>query len=118
MNHFFCHSCGFKIEYANAKPNFCSKCGKPLNSSVASTFNEPSAGEIDDTLYNDLKDDETLSNSIPYISEIQVECSSEGHKTHTLGSLAGEPPSNGGRKTNSKSVNEFLNEKRSKKEDL
>jgi hypothetical protein len=118
MSHLFCQTCGFKIEYANAKPNFCSKCGQSLNSSVASTFSKPSVEEIDDATYYDLKDDETSSQSIPHISKIQVEYSSEGHKTFTLGSLAGEPPIKGGRKTRSKSVDEFLDEKRSQKEDL
>jgi len=27
MSHIFCYSCGVKIEYNFAKPNFCSKCG-------------------------------------------------------------------------------------------
>tara|TARA_Y100001938_G_C8083508_1_gene430529 strand:+ start:1783 stop:2130 length:348 start_codon:yes stop_codon:yes gene_type:complete len=115
MSHFFCHSCGFKIEYSRVKPNFCSKCGQQLGVSTASNTNTLSDPVLDDL---DLKDDETRSESVPNISKIQVEYSLEGFKTHTLGSLAGEPPNVGGRKPRSKSVNEFLDEKRSEKENI
>lgn len=116
MSHLFCHTCGFKIQYANVKPNFCSKCGQQLNMSLASTFSKPSIEEIDDSIHYDLQNDETLSDSIPNISKIQVEYSMEDYKTHTVGSLAGKPPNERGRKPRSKSVNEFLNEKRSRSE--
>ena len=36
MSHLFCHTCGFKIEYANVKPNFCGKCGQQLNNTFTS----------------------------------------------------------------------------------
>ena len=113
MSHFFCHSCGFKIEYSRVKPNFCSKCGQQLGVSEASNTNTLSAPVLDD-----LKDDETASESVPNISKIQVDYSLEGFKTHTLGSLAGESPDTGGRKSSSKSVSEFLDEKRSEKENI
>ncbi len=115
MSHFFCHSCGFKIEYSRVKPNFCSKCGQELGVSTASsknTLSPPSLGDVD------LKDDETGIESVPHISKIQVEYSLENFKTHTVGSLAGESPNTGGRKARSKSVNEFLDEKRSEKENI
>ena len=37
MSHIFCHSCGTKLSYAHAKPNFCAKCGQQLNAATAST---------------------------------------------------------------------------------
>ena len=116
MTHFFCYSCGFKIQYSRVKPNFCSKCGQQLGASTASSVNTLSKPSLEDL---DLADDETACDSIPNISKIQVEYSSETYQTHTLGSLAGEPPPKGvGRKPRSKSVNEFLDEKRSEKENL
>lgn len=32
----YCIQCGGKNDYLGAKPNFCSKCGKPFNKAVAS----------------------------------------------------------------------------------
>ena len=41
MAHLFCHSCGTKIEYAHAQPNFCVKCGQALNSTASVKRPEP-----------------------------------------------------------------------------
>ena len=40
MSHLFCQSCGTKISYAHAKPNFCGKCGQQLNSTVTANTSE------------------------------------------------------------------------------
>lgn len=32
----YCSSCGTKMEYFSAKPNFCSSCGKSVNAAFAS----------------------------------------------------------------------------------
>mgnify|MGYP003135228173 CR=1 FL=1 len=107
MAHLFCHSCGTKIEYANAQPNFCVKCGQALNSTASvKQPNAPVASEA-------ISDDETDAESIPSISNIQVEYEAHGNNTFTLGSLAGKetPPDYRPRKR-SRSVDEFIDEKK------
>ena len=86
MAHLFCHSCGNKLEYAHAKPNFCGKCGQQLNASVSTN----TAAELP-TLEKSvvLSSDETDAQSVPHISNFQVEYDIE-QTTTTLGSLIGE----------------------------
>ena len=110
MSHLFCHTCGFKIEYANVKPNFCGKCGQQLNN----TFTLNNAATQQPTVVENvnLAEDETNSQSLPSISKIQVEYDIDTSKSYTLGSLVGEnAPPDAGRRLRPKSINEFINER-------
>tara|TARA_R110000824_G_scaffold17971_3_gene71924 strand:+ start:2778 stop:3122 length:345 start_codon:yes stop_codon:yes gene_type:complete len=111
MAHLFCHSCGNKLSYAHAKPNFCGKCGKQLNGSISTnTAADLPALEKSVVLSSD---DETDAQSVPHISNFQVEYDVEDRSTMTLGSLMGEPtPSEYKKGTRTRSVNEFIDEKK------
>ena len=108
MAHLFCHSCGTKISYAHAKPNFCGKCGQQLNASVSTN----TAAELP-TLEKSvvLSSDETDAQSVPHISNFQVEYDLE-KTTTTLGSLLGESPPAQREVKKTRSVNEFIDEKK------
>jgi len=108
MAHLFCHSCGNKLEYAHAKPNFCGKCGQQLNESVSTN----TAAELP-TLEKSvvLSSDETDAQSVPHISNFQVEYDLE-KTTTTLGSLIGESPPASREVNRTRSVNEFIDEKK------
>ena len=110
MSHLFCPSCGTKLEYANAKPNFCVKCGVQLNTSYASNTAQDQPTIVENV---DFGEDETNSQSIPSISKLQVDFEVDDSKTFTLGSLAGKnaPPTNT-RRAKAKSVDEFIDERR------
>tara|TARA_R100000315_G_C5164762_1_gene94940 strand:+ start:55 stop:393 length:339 start_codon:yes stop_codon:yes gene_type:complete len=110
MSRLFCPSCGTKLEYANAKPNFCVKCGVQLNTSYASNTAQDQPTIVENV---DFGEDETNSQSIPSISKLQVDFEVDDSKTFTLGSLAGNnaPPTNT-RRAKAKSVDEFIDERK------
>jgi len=110
MSRLFCPSCGTKLEYANAKPNFCVKCGVQLNTSYASNTAQDQPTIVENV---DFGEDETNSQSIPSISKLQVDFEVDDSKTFTLGSLAGKnaPPTNT-RRAKAKSVDEFIDERK------
>ena len=110
MNHLFCQSCGSKLEYANAKPNFCVKCGTALHSRASSMTVGPKAQQS----ASELSEDETNAENIPHIDRLEVEYDvSNGNKTFTLGSIAGQNTAPDYRGENQpRSVNEFIDEKR------
>ena len=110
MSRLFCASCGTKLEYANAKPNFCVKCGVQLNTSYASNTAQDQPTIVENV---DFGEDETNSQSIPSISKLQVDFEVDDSKTFTLGSLAGKnaPPTNT-RRAKAKSVDEFIDERK------
>ena len=107
MAHLFCHSCGTKLEYAHAQPNFCVRCGQALNSTASTKATTPPV-ESEATA-----DDETNAQQVPSLGSIQVEIEADGNRTFTLGSLAGQetPPDYRPRK-GPKSVDEFIDEKK------
>ena len=109
MSHLFCHSCGFKLEYSNVKPNFCHKCGTQLNMSYASNTaqNQPTTVET-----VDLGEDETNSQNIPTINKLQVDYEVDNSKSFTFGSLAGRnKPQDNFVRSKPKSVDEFIDER-------
>ena len=109
MSHLFCHSCGHKMTYSHAKPNFCTKCGQQLNKSVSVN----TAG-ADSTVKKStvLSDNETDAESVPEISRLQVEISTENHAM-TFGSLIGEKEAEARDTTRrSRSIDEFIDEKK------
>lgn len=113
MAHLFCQSCGSKISFANAKPNFCNKCGQPLNSTVAAVSAKTSVIERKSSV---ISSDETDAEFVPQISNFQVEFESSDISNRTIGSLLGEPtPIETNRRDNTQSVNDFINEKKREK---
>ena len=90
MAHLFCHSCGNKLEYAHAKPNFCGKCGQQLNASISTN----TAAELP-----------TLEKSV--VLEYDIETTNT-----TLGSLIGESAPSPKERNKTLSVNEFIDEKK------
>ena len=109
MNHLFCHSCGGKLSYSLAKPNFCGKCGQQLNMSAAANVVKE-ASTVEKAVI--LSEDETDVLSVPHITDFQVEYSAE-QSSVTLGSLIGEQtPSDHKKRRRSLSVDEFIDEKK------
>ena len=110
MAHLFCHSCGTKLEYAHAKPNFCNKCGQQLSASVStsSTIQSPVL-EKSEVISND----ETDAQFVPHIENFQFELDTSDKPKMTFGSLMGESSkSEEKRRTTGKSLNEFIDEKK------
>mgnify|MGYP003114940091 FL=1 len=109
MSHLFCHSCGYKMTYGHAKPNFCTKCGQQLNKSV-SVNTAGAESTVQKSVV--LSDNETDAESVPEISSLQVEIQNEKNIT-TFGSLVGEEQSKKRERSNrSRSINEFIDEKK------
>ena len=108
MSHLFCHTCGTKLEYAHAKPNFCIKCGTQLGNTPVAT----ARGALAPPQSQGVEEDETNAEYVPHIEKFQVETEASAHNTFTLGSLAGEntrpdfTPTQG-----SRSVDDFVDEK-------
>jgi ribosomal protein L37E len=111
MAHIFCQSCGTKISYANAKPNFCTKCGQPLNSKASTVLTNTSVAET--TKSSVISSDETDAEFVPEIADFQVDFEVSNISSRTLGSLIGEPtPNPTSRRREPKSVNDFIDEKK------
>ena len=109
MSHLFCHSCGGKLSYSHAKPNFCGKCGQQLNTSVT-TSAAGGASTVEKSAI--LSEDETDATSVPHVADFQVEYSVEQTPV-TLGSLIGEQtPPDYAKSKRALSVNEFIDEKK------
>ena len=72
MAHLFCHSCGAKLSYSNAKPNFCGKCGIQLNTLASTTSTNTSAGMPVLEKSVAMSHDETDAESVPNITSVQV----------------------------------------------
>ena len=110
MAHLFCHSCGHKMEYAHAKPNFCAKCGQQLNASISANTAQDTP-TIQKSVV--LSDNETDAESVPVITDFQVDYEVSDRPTMTLGSLIGEPtPSEYKGDNKTSSLNEFIDEKK------
>ena len=107
MAHLFCHSCGTKIEYAHAQPNFCVKCGQALNSNASIKQSVPEMKS------QSVSEDETDAESVPSLGGIQVDYEAGGNNTFTLGSLASSktPPDREVRRGR-KTIDEFIDERR------
>jgi hypothetical protein len=113
MAHLFCHSCGAKLSYANAKPNFCGKCGEQLNSLASTTSTNTSAGMpvLEKSVV--ISQDETDAQSVPEITNLQVEVQASDKNPLTFGSLMGESTqSDNSQRRKARSINEFIDEKK------
>lgn len=89
----FCTSCGNKMSYTFAAPNFCGKCGTKLNSlttASAAPKRAPQKQEDDEEF-----DSEEFSNSdeIPTLRSLayEIEGDPSGNRSYQLGELFGQP---------------------------
>ena len=111
MSHLFCHSCGTKLSYAHAQPNFCGKCGQQLNSSTASANTAEGLGILKQSVV--VSQDETDASSVPSIGKLQVDYDASDHNSFTLGSLVGEKGDDSPRRRGrSRSIDEYIDEKK------
>ena len=109
MSHLFCHSCGSKLSYSHAKPNFCGKCGQQLNMSATANI-AGAESTVEKSVV--ISQDETDAESVPHVGDFQVEYSTE-KKSVTLGSLLGEQGSpDYEKRRRTLSVDEFIDEKK------
>ena len=109
MSHLFCHSCGSKLSYSHAKPNFCGKCGQQLNMSATANI-AGARSTVEKSVV--ISQDETDAESVPHVGDFQVEYSTE-KKSVTLGSLLGEQRSpDNEKRRRTLSVDEFIDEKK------
>lgn len=74
----FCPNCGAKHEYSGFAPNFCSKCGSPMNGKASSQVQKkPSRNAHQDDIEED-SEDNTNINELPHIDNLDVEIEMEG----------------------------------------
>lgn len=80
MSAVFCSNCGAKHEYAGFAPNFCSKCGTPLNSKGVqqSSARVQPVKTVSRTQHDDESEDESDVEQLPQIDKLDVEISIEG----------------------------------------
>ena len=114
MNHIFCSSCGNKLQYNLAKPNFCTKCGSILGSIAIAKKILPSESfyqeEEDD---DDLDEDETSTASVPNIKKLAVDIESDSsNRSFNFGSLFGQNSENSFKPTRRRSVDDFIDERK------
>ena len=114
MNHIFCSSCGNKIQYNLAKPNFCTKCGNSLGSIAVAKKTSPSKNMEEDFDYDDLDEDETSVAHVPNIRKLEVDIESDsGNHSFNFGSLFGQNAENSFKPRRRRSVDDFIDEKKS-----
>lgn len=112
MNHIFCSSCGNKIQYSLAKPNFCTKCGSGLGAIAVAKVSPNIKASIEESYDEDLEEDETGIDFVPNIRKLALEIEPEaGNHSFTFGSLFGDSTKayTGGRR---KSIDDFIDEKK------
>jgi hypothetical protein len=111
MSHFFCHSCGAKLSYVHAKPNFCGKCGEQIATTVSANTAE-GLPPLQESVV--ISKDETDATSVPSITNFEVEYENGENKTMTLGSLMGKATAPDSAKTRrgAQSIGEFIDEKK------
>ena len=96
------------MEYANAKPNFCAKCGSPMHSLASSMTVSPKPS------VSELSEEETDVESVPNIDRLQIDYDvAHDNRSFTLGSLVGEntPPERKSRNA-PRRLDEFIDDKK------
>jgi len=82
MSTVFCSSCGAKHEYSGFAPNFCSKCGSPMNPKAlqaqANKFAPQKVSEPEPEEDSEYSEDSTDINSLPNLKKLDVEISIDG----------------------------------------
>jgi hypothetical protein len=113
----YCQNCGLGMSFSNAKPNFCSKCGKPLGSSLANettTSDEQGQDEDDNQsldflsmnkLEVEIDDLQTPKQTLGNIIESQPEARPPQNFSDQFENLSTEP-----KQTNEEFLKEFQNE--------
>jgi hypothetical protein len=103
------------MQYNLAKPNFCAKCGNSLGSIAIAKKISPSKAFVDlDQEHDDLDEDETSAASVPCIKKFAVDIESDvGNHSFSFGSLFGQNTGNSFKQTRRRSVNDFIDEKKS-----
>ena len=92
MTSVFCTSCGAKHEYAGFAPNFCSKCGGPMNGKVSAQLQKKSNRAESSDDIEDESEDNTSIDEVPNISKIDVEIEMDsGFRAFNLEDLSRNP---------------------------
>jgi len=107
MNHVFCTDCGLKIEYSYSKPKFCSSCGTKLG-----VVNVKRKTLAKDTREESLSEDETQIDYVPDITSISVDVEQYQDNVFTFKSLSEGKSSGGIRRRGSKTIDEFIDDKK------
>ena len=103
MNYDYCGSCGNKIEYLIAKPNFCPFCGVARGGAPGPRPETARRGSVAQAAQEDRGEnnfpedpDGTDINYVPNIGKLEYEVDSDysgiGSKLVSLGELLGTPP--------------------------
>jgi len=114
MNHIFCSSCGNKLQYNLAKPNFCTKCGSSLGSiAIAKKILPSQSFANSDQEDDDCDEDETSVASVPSIRKLAVDIESDSsNRSFNFGSLFGQNTENSFKPTRRRSVDDFIDERK------
>ncbi len=88
MLQIFCQNCGYKHQYTDNKPKFCSECSASFNSSPSKTVLGKTAVSTNDNLIQDNDDNDEEIDKIPDIKKLDVEVDLKRRK-QTIGDLAG-----------------------------
>lgn len=86
----FCTNCGNKMTYTVSPPNFCGKCGNPLNASASKKV-APRQREEQDFEGED-SEEFSSSNEVPSLQSLAYDIEEEsGNRSYQLGELFGQP---------------------------
>ena len=81
----YCQNCGLGMSFSNVKPNFCSKCGKPLSSSSA---NEATASDDQEQE----QDEDDQNSDFSNMNKLEVEIDNFQTPKQTLGNIIESQP--------------------------
>lgn len=86
MQHIYCTQCGHKNPYTGVKSKFCSNCGAPLSfdSKAENKFQIKRTQNSRVLAEDELLDDESDINEVPYIESLsyEIDSSGMGYKLH------------------------------------
>lgn len=90
----FCTNCGAKHEYSGFTPNFCSKCGSPMNGKASPQAQKKPSRNVNQEDIEEESEDNTNIDELPDIDKLDVEIEIEGgFKTFNLEELSRNPQS-------------------------
>jgi ribosomal protein L37E len=108
MSHIYCSDCGTKLEYSYSKPKFCSSCGNKFGSPGLIGKKNTKNKEIEAKL----SEDETQIDELPYIESLEVDFESHGNNVFSFESLVGKPEPDTGKPRRSKTLEDFIDDRR------
>jgi hypothetical protein len=86
----FCTNCGNKMTYTVSPPNFCGKCGNPLNASASKKVASRQREEQD--FEEEGSEEFSSSNEVPSLQSLAYDIEEEsGNRSYQLGELFGQP---------------------------